>query len=81
MPDHGNRYSTTGTVYGDTVLYECLPGYTLQGSKTRTCLVTGQWSGSLPNCTRKQYVYILHINLQKCHMLLDTEELSHNTIY
>uniref|UniRef100_A0A8C7ZN55 C3/C5 convertase n=1 Tax=Oryzias sinensis TaxID=183150 RepID=A0A8C7ZN55_9TELE len=32
-------------------MYECYPGYTLQGFSSRTCLSNGKWSGSTPICS------------------------------
>uniref|UniRef100_H2Y8B7 Sushi domain-containing protein n=1 Tax=Ciona savignyi TaxID=51511 RepID=H2Y8B7_CIOSA len=32
--------------HGMVVLYTCKPGYTLNGTKTRNCLTTGQWTMS-----------------------------------
>jgi hypothetical protein len=45
-----SEYST-----GVTVTYSCQTGYTLQGSRTRTCQSNGQWSGFLPICQSKSF--------------------------
>ncbi|XP_069771714.1 uncharacterized protein [Narcine bancroftii] len=37
-------------VPGDTVSFECLDGYKLLGSRSRTCLSNGQWNGSTTVC-------------------------------
>ncbi|KAL5022832.1 hypothetical protein ScPMuIL_001987 [Solemya velum] len=42
---------TTSTV-GQTAVYSCPPGYTLVGTSTQTCMVTGSWSGDTPQCLR-----------------------------
>ena len=39
-----------GTLYGDTMRYECYPGYDLFGNDNRTCMASGRWSGSRPTC-------------------------------
>ncbi|XP_053321831.1 sushi, von Willebrand factor type A, EGF and pentraxin domain-containing protein 1 [Spea bombifrons] len=42
----GNEYT-----YGKDVEYECNEGYRLNGDPKRTCLETGNWSGTMPFCT------------------------------
>ena len=39
-----------GTVVGNMVSYSCNRGYNLIGNLKRTCLNTGLWSGSVPEC-------------------------------
>ena len=41
-------YSTV--TYGSTVTYSCISGYNLVGNPTRTCTVSGSWSGNAPEC-------------------------------
>ncbi|ELT94724.1 hypothetical protein CAPTEDRAFT_223058 [Capitella teleta] len=36
--------------YGDSVEFECHPGYFLEGAHEADCLATGRWSTSVPNC-------------------------------
>ena len=50
-PTNGHRHPFS-TVYTSEVLYYCSMGYTLQGSDRRTCLLSGNWSGQLPQCNR-----------------------------
>jgi hypothetical protein len=49
-PDNGDVVVAGGTSLGATASYTCLEGYALSGSATRTCGVTGAWSGSAPSC-------------------------------
>ena len=51
-PDNG-VIQVTGTGYGDTATYSCLPGFALVGGTTRTCQAEGVWSGSEPFCQGK----------------------------
>ena len=48
-PTNGQR-SFSSTNYTSEVNYTCDVGYTLQGSDSRTCQSSGQWSGSVPQC-------------------------------
>ena len=41
------------TTAGAVASYECVAGYTLEGSSTRTCQNDGSWSGSEPTCISK----------------------------
>ena len=45
-------YSTL--TYGRTITYSCNVGYNLVGSPSRTCTVTGRWSGNPPQCQCQQ---------------------------
>ena len=45
-PPVNGYLSDNGNYYRQSVTYSCRPGYhMLSESKTRTCLVFGQWSG------------------------------------
>ena len=44
--------SYTSTRYNSVAYYSCTTGYRLVGSITRTCQISGLWSGSQPSCTR-----------------------------
>lgn len=44
---------TSGTQYGDIATYVCMPGYTLVGEATRTCDISGVWTGVEPICQGK----------------------------
>ena len=50
-PTNSQR-TLSSTTYNSVVTYTCDVGYTLQGSNSRTCQSNGQWSGSVPQCTR-----------------------------
>ena len=49
-PENGNIAIST-TTYNSVANYSCNTGYTLRGDMSQTCLDTGIWSGSEPNCT------------------------------
>ncbi|XP_078348042.1 sushi, von Willebrand factor type A, EGF and pentraxin domain-containing protein 1-like isoform X3 [Oculina patagonica] len=50
IPVHGSIDSYVFT-YNSTVEYSCEKGYTLVGSKLRTCQANQTWSGTEPQCT------------------------------
>ena len=54
-PTNGQR-SLSSTTYNSVVTYTCDVGYTLQGSNSRTCQSSGQWSGSVPQCSRMLHI-------------------------
>ena len=47
---HSDLSSTT---YESVVTYGCDDGHTLIGANSRTCQSSGNWTGSVPECTRK----------------------------
>ena len=54
-PDNGTVV-VSGNQPGDTAVYSCDFGFTLDEEDTRTCGQDGQWSGSEPTCVGKLYV-------------------------
>lgn len=46
----------SSTEFGAIATYSCNDGFKLIGSKTRTCQLDSQWSGSEPFCQRKIYL-------------------------
>ncbi|XP_044539174.1 sushi domain-containing protein 2-like [Gracilinanus agilis] len=48
-PEHGKKNGTSYLV-GSSIRFSCMPGFTLRGSKERTCQPDGKWSGSPPHC-------------------------------
>ena len=50
--EHG-QLTMTGTAVGDTAYYSCEPGYQLEGSETRTCQNTSDWTGNHPICVEE----------------------------
>ena len=45
-----NSQGQDGTLVGATVNYTCDTGYTLSGSRMRTCQANGTWTDSDPTC-------------------------------
>ena len=41
--------------FGSNLIYECDPGFTLIGSKTRRCEGDGWWSEAAPNCVKEEF--------------------------
>ena len=58
-PSNGD-VSYTMTTEGSTVVYSCDDGFVLCGDENRTCLSTGVWSGSVPDCISE---YTNHLKL------------------
>ena len=50
MPGNGSLTSNSGTTYGYVIKYGCDNGYNLVGMEERTCLATGLWNGTDPEC-------------------------------
>lgn len=48
-PPNGS-VSLNGVTVGSLATYECDPGFILSGNQRRSCLATGRWSGSDPQC-------------------------------
>ena len=48
--------SYTLTTEGSTVVYSCDDGFVLCGNQNRTCLSTGVWLGSVPDCISEYIV-------------------------
>ena len=53
-----------GTTFGQSVVYSCNEGFTLNGDARRTCTVNGNWTGSAPSCDR-EWLSLVDIVLQK----------------
>ena len=47
--------SIAESTFGSIANYSCFEGYELDGNVTRTCLESGNWSGSDPTCNCKLY--------------------------
>ena len=50
---NGNKELPSGTIFPSTAIFKCNFGYSLEGTATRVCQQSGQWSGSLPRCIGK----------------------------
>ena len=58
-PNFGTVATSTGdNSIGAIATYSCDTGYELVGSETRECLVSGQWTSSMPYCRGEQSGYI-----------------------
>ena len=51
-PTNGMSVVNT-TTFGSVAEHNCLDGFLLCGSQSRTCQASGLWSGSLPDCISK----------------------------
>lgn len=51
VPENGS-WTVGGFIPGSTIRFECLPGYTLVGSSSITCLMDKSWSDRPPSCHR-----------------------------
>lgn len=49
---HGNATCLTG-VTDDTCSFQCSKGFSLKGSKQRTCGIEHKWNGTITSCNRK----------------------------
>ena len=49
LPENGKRNVASNLVTA-VVTFSCDLGYFLVGDNQRTCLPTGEWSGSIPSC-------------------------------
>ena len=55
-PQYGKR-SFQNTTFGSIANYSCNHGYTISGGNQLTCMDTGEWSGSAPNCQGISFFY------------------------
>ena len=54
LDDPGNgSVSVYSNFVGDSAYYRCNYGYRRSGSSYRTCLLSGEWSGTQPTCISK----------------------------
>ena len=54
-PDPGvivNGTRTGGILYGDTLTFQCYPGFDLVGDTQMVCRADGTWDGTKPRCNR-----------------------------
>ena len=50
-PTHGTRTLNGGTLLGDVATFSCPEGYNMTGSRSRSCLNDGTWSGEPAQCS------------------------------
>ena len=60
-PPENGEVVLSGRRVGDNATYSCNIGFELTDSAIRTCLETGNWSGSVPTCTGKHQMSFLYI--------------------
>ncbi len=53
-PVNGHVDASQGTVFMNTAVYSCAPGYNLTGCSVLKCLATGSWSCDPPFCAGNQ---------------------------
>ena len=51
-PENGTVFHF-GTTFGSFASYSCVNGFAVVGNIFRTCLASGNWSGSAPTCQSK----------------------------
>ncbi|KAH3849978.1 hypothetical protein DPMN_092383 [Dreissena polymorpha] len=47
--EHG-KVSSTGTIFGHTATYNCIPGFLLVGPNLLTCNASSEWEPYVPSC-------------------------------
>jgi len=57
-PPNGVVWHRDGTTVGQSANYSCYEGYTLNGTDSRTCNASGNWTSAAPTChvIRKFYI-------------------------
>ena len=61
LPPNSQYVSNKGSMYGQSIVIKCLPGYIPHMEFTILCEADRSWNGSLPNCTIG--IHILHAYL------------------
>ena len=56
--------------YGERVIFDCNPGYKLQGPIIRECEANGQWSGAMASCIGEFPTFIIHCLFAKSNDVL-----------
>ena len=56
-PPKDGRVSFSSTSFNSVAIYECFPGYRLEGVTERTCQADGFWSDQEPVC-RSELTYV-----------------------
>jgi len=58
IPANGQVWHAAGTTFGQSANYSCDEGYTLNGTDTRTCNESGNWTLEAPHCDLRRRLYI-----------------------
>ena len=63
IPSNGIVSYSDTTLINSVATFTCSESYIVTGDSTRTCLLTGMWSGIQPSCERElrssMYLYLL----------------------
>ena len=60
-PINGAVLHIDGTTFGQTAHYICNEGYTLNGTDTRTCNASGEWTLETPSCEVIRKLFIDYV--------------------
>ena len=56
-PVNGNFVLENDTLEDSIAIYSCSFGFRLDGDDQRVCQSNKTWTGTVPTCTRKCYIY------------------------
>nr|XP_039271172.1 sushi, von Willebrand factor type A, EGF and pentraxin domain-containing protein 1-like [Styela clava] len=53
IPESGFMKCAQGFKFGSDCVFECIPGFRLEGKSSTRCGADGQWTSPVPTCTKK----------------------------